>query len=205
MRASIRILTLAAMAAAAASCGDVARTGRAPVTIVINSLTAAPTGGPLKGTQSGTLTSDVITNLISPAPCSAATPCPTIFNDVGLATLSLQAKNVALTPSGVNAVTIDRIHVEYVRADGHNTPGVDVPYAFDGAATATIPATGSATIGFEIVRHNAKEESPLVQLINSSNIITTICRVTFYGHDQAGNEINVTGSIQIDFGNFGDA
>jgi hypothetical protein len=28
--------------------------------------------------------------------------------------------------------------------------------------------------------------------------------VTFYGHDQAGNEVSATGSIQVDFGNFGD-
>jgi hypothetical protein len=28
--------------------------------------------------------------------------------------------------------------------------------------------------------------------------------VTFYGHDQAGNEVTATGAIQIDFGNYGD-
>jgi hypothetical protein len=31
-----------------------------------------------------------------------------------------------------------------------------------------------------------------------------LARVTFYGHDQAGNEVIATGQIQIDFGNFGD-
>jgi len=28
--------------------------------------------------------------------------------------------------------------------------------------------------------------------------------VTFYGTDRVGNDISVTGSIQVDFGNFGD-
>jgi hypothetical protein len=28
--------------------------------------------------------------------------------------------------------------------------------------------------------------------------------VTFYGHDQVGNDVSVMGSIQIDFGNFAD-
>ena len=50
----------------------------------------------------------------------------------------------------------------------------------------------------------AKQESPLVQLISSSTSITTIAEVTFYGRDQVGNDISVTGSIQVDFGNFGD-
>ena len=204
MRVSFRILTLAAVAAAATSCGDVARAGKSPALLVINQLTAAPTGGPNKGSQSGTLLSDVITNITSPTPCTPTAPCPTIFNDVASAVLSLQMKDPTITPSGVNAVTIDRVHIQYVRADGHNVPGQDVPYAFDGAATGTVAPTGTLSLGFEIVRHDAKEESPLVQLINSSNIITTICYVTFYGHDLAGNEISVTGSIQIDFGNFGD-
>jgi len=204
MRANWRILTLVAAAAAAASCGDATKTGRGPVTLVINQLTAANTAGPNKGTQTNTLLSDVITNITSPSPCTPTAPCPTIFNDLGSAVLSIQPKNPTIAPTGVNAVTIDTIHIEYVRADGHNTPGVDVPYPWDGAATGTVPPTGTITIGFEIVRHVEKEEAPLVQLITSSNIITTICHVTFYGHDQAGNEVSVTGSIQIDFGNFGD-
>ena len=68
------------------------------------------------------------------------------------------------TPTEVNAITITRYHVEYIRADGRNTPGVDVPYGFDGAVTVTVSAT--TTFGFQLVRVVAKEESPLVQLKN---------------------------------------
>jgi len=94
--------------------------------------------------------------------------------------------------------------VEYIRADGRNTPGVDVPYAFDSALTGTIPAGGTVTLGFELVRSAAKLESPLVQLKTSPNIINVIARVTFYGADRVGNNVTVMGQIGIEFGNFGD-
>jgi hypothetical protein len=80
-----------------------------------------------------------------------------------------------------------------------------VPYSFDAAATITVPSNGAATVGFEIVRHVAKEESPLIQLRTSATIINTITEVTFYGRDQVGNEVSATATIQINFGNFGDA
>ena len=79
-----------------------------------------------------------------------------------------------------------------------------MPFAFDGAVTGTIPAGGTLTLGFELVRNVAKQESPLVQLKTSSNIISTIATVTFYGADRVGNDIQATGQIQIEFGNFGD-
>jgi len=189
MRLSSRLLILAAVAAAA-SCGDVSRTGRSPVQVVVVHLVAAKGDDPTKFT--GNLTSDVLTN-------------GSVFNDIGSADLIIQAKNLTVAPTSLNQVTIDRVHIEYVRADGHNIQGVDVPFAFDGAATGTLKQDGTiTTLQFELVRHVAKIESPLVQLKNSPNIITTIGQVTFYGHDQAGNEMNVMGQIQIDFGNFAD-
>jgi hypothetical protein len=54
------------------------------------------------------------------------------------------------------------------------------------------------------VRNAAKAESPLVQLKTNGVILTTIADVTFYGRDRVGNDISATGSIQVDFGNFGD-
>ena len=147
----------------------------------------------------------MITLVPSPPPCTAASPCPTIFGDNGTASLQLVSKDVTIQPTTNNQVTITSYHVAYRRTDGHNVQGLDVPYAFDGAATVTVPATGNASIGFVLVRITAKEESPLVQLVsNFGTFITAIADVTFYGTDQVGNAISVTGSIQIDFGNFGD-
>lgn len=208
MRHFKQLAGILALAAASASCGDVVREGKSPVFVVIDSLQAIR-GAAALGQPSGTLTSDVITLVTSPAPCSTTAPCPTIFNDQGRATLRLTPKDIGTsanptTPSPNNEVTIDRYRVRYIRADGRNAPGVDVPYAFDGAATATVPAAGTAQVGFELVRHVAKQEAPLVQLATSATIISTIAEITFYGRDRVGNEVSVTGTITVDFGNFGD-
>ena len=198
-------LGIAVLIASTVSCGDVVRDGSSPVFLTVDSLLGSR-GGPQAGAPSGFLISDVITNVISPAPCSTDTPCPTIFGDAGTVTLRSSARNIVTpsAPTSNNDVTITRVRVEYFRADGRNTPGVDVPYPFDGAVTATVPGGGTATIGFELVRNVAKQESPLIQLRGSPNIITAIARVTFYGQDRTGNQVSVGGQIQIDFGNFGD-
>jgi hypothetical protein len=206
MRNLKRFLALVALGATATSCGDVVRNGRAPSYLVIDSLQGIR-GAATTGTPASTLISDVITNVIAPAPCAQDNPCPTIFGDEGEATMHIALKDPGTatnpsTPTEVNAITITRYHVEYIRADGHNTPGIDVPYGFDGAVTVTVSA--ATTFGFQLVRVAAKQETPLVQLKVSKSVITTIARVTFYGRDQAGNEVTATGSIQVDFGNYGD-
>jgi hypothetical protein len=35
-------------------------------------------------------------------------------------------------------------------------------------------------------------------------VISTIARVTFYGRDQAGREVSVTGQIGVNFSDWGD-
>jgi hypothetical protein len=134
---------------------------------------------------------------------------PTVFNDVGEATFALVLKDpgdpaAPAAPSSLNQITISRYHVAYRRTDGHNTPGVDVPFPFDSAVTLTVPADGTATTGFQIVRHAAKQEAPLAALGANPDIISTIAEVTFYGRDQVGNDVTATGTIGIDFGNFAD-
>jgi hypothetical protein len=108
------------------------------------------------------------------------------------------------SPSLLNQVTVNRYSVKYRRADGHNVPGVDVPYDFDSAFTMTVPATGVGEAAFQIVRHSAKREAPLRALAFNGDKISTIAEVTFYGRDQAGNEISATGYMGIDFGDFAD-
>jgi hypothetical protein len=208
MKRMIRLFPIAVAVAASVSCGSVVRDGRAPVYLVIDQLQGIR-GAASAGTPSSTLVSDVITNIVTPAPCTAEAPCPTIFGDNGSVTLRAPLKDVVSTttpaaPTTNNEVTVTRYHVEYIRTDGRNTPGVDVPYAFDGAATGTIPAGGTMSLGFVLVRNSAKQESPLIQLRNNPLIITAIAKVTFYGTDRVGHDVNVTGQIQIDFGNFGD-
>jgi hypothetical protein len=208
IRPVFRIAVLASLAVSAVACGDVARSGRAPVYLVIDSI-GARAGGATTGPLTSFLLSDVLTLITQPAPCSSTSPCPTIFNDSGEATFHIELKDIGSAaapsaPTSNNQVTITRYHVAYHRADGRNSPGVDVPYGFDGGGTVTVPAGGTATLGFELVRHTAKQEAPLAQLASNPASILTLAEVTFYGSDLVGNEIQATGTIQVNFGNFAD-
>jgi hypothetical protein len=198
----VRLAVIGGLLAASNGCGDVVRQGRSPVFVVIDTLSAARGNTPQ--TLAANLLSDVLTNVTQPPPCTTATPCPTTFNDVGVAVLSLAMKDVSVAPTTNNQVTIHRYRVDYARTDGRNIAGVDVPYGFDGATTVTIPPGGTASVGFEIVRNAAKQEAPLVQLINGANILDTIATVTFYGTDQVGNAVSVSGTIRVSFANFAD-
>jgi hypothetical protein len=202
----IRFFVAAGLVAASVSCGSVARQGRGGSFIVIDSLQGVR-GAASPAPAAPVLLSDVITNVIAPAPCTATAPCPTVFNDVGVASMRILMKDAGsvtpTTPTAINDITLSRYRVEYTRADGRNTPGVDVPFPFDGIITVTV-TSAPTIVGFDLVRHQAKEESPLVQLISSPMIVTGLAKVTFWGRDQAGNEVTVVGNIQINFGNFGD-
>ncbi|MCX6544174.1 MAG: hypothetical protein NTV05_07130 [Acidobacteria bacterium] len=181
----IVILTLAAISA----CGQVNSTGRSASYLIMDSLQGAPGGGTGSGTFSSTLPSDVV----------AANGG--IYSDLGEATLRVELKD-ASSPSGPsNSVTVTRYHVSFRRSDGRNTQGVDVPYAFDGAATATISAGGSTPLDFVLVRAQAKAESPLMGLRGTGGaiFISTLADVTFYGQDQNGRQVSVTGTISVNF------
>ncbi len=81
-----------------------------------------------------------------------------------------------------------------------------MPYPFDGGVTASVGGTASTTMGFTLVRVQAKEEAPLMALIGGggAHVISTIAEVTFYGTDQAGRAVSVTGRISVDFDDWGD-
>ena len=181
-------------------CGEFVRQSRSPSQIVIERLlTARGVGAVPTDFVSGPLLSDV------------PDIGETTFDDFGQATLRLILRDPGpsgspTAPSNLNDVTITRYTVTYTRAggrDGQNTPGVDVPRPIDGAMTLTLPVDGSVAEGaFELVRHVAKLEAPLAALGSGSRILTMIAEVTFYGHDQAGNELSATGNVQITFANF---
>jgi hypothetical protein len=190
-----------ALSAGMAGCGsEMVRDSQSPVRLVVNSLEVD---------KQSTLLSDVIRLVRQPAPCTAQSPCPSVFNDMAVVQLSIQLRDIGVptspsSPSTLNQITINRYRVKYRRADGHNTPGVDVPYDFDSALTVTVPPSGSAESAFQLVRHSAKEEAPLAALRYTDDIISTIAEVTFYGRDQVGNEVSASASIGIDFGDFAD-
>jgi hypothetical protein len=203
-----RFIAVVAVAATTVSCGTVGTSrGRGSSFVVIDSLQGIR-GAASIGSPASTLISDVITNVVSPAPCSAAAPCPTVFGDNGQAAMHIAMKDAGsatpTTPTELQNITLSRYRVVYTRSDGRNTPGVDVPQPFDGFVTVTV-TPGGTSFAFSLVRVQAKQEPPLVLLKNPlSGTITEFAAVTFYGTDQTGAEVSVTGTIQIDFGNFGD-
>ena len=64
----------------------------------------------------------------------------------------------------LNQVTFTEYRVEYRLNDGRRQPGVDVPFPISSALTFTVPAAGTVTAAFELVRNLAKREAPLLAL-----------------------------------------
>jgi hypothetical protein len=198
-----RVPLAVAALVAVTSCGRVPQAGDSNSYLVITSLVGASGASPSKLTS--TVDSDVVT-FVSQSVGGQTVSVPTYFPDPGQATFSLVMRDPTNTsPSPVNFITISRYHVSYIRSDGRNTQGVDVPYAFDGAATTTVNSTGG-TAAFTLVRVQAKQEAPLQALGagGGSGVISMLAQVTFYGSDQAGHDVSVTGTIGVDFANWGD-
>ena len=186
---------LFALAIATAACGDLTRQGTASSYLIVSSLQGA--SGATPNELGGSVFSDVIT---------VVDDVPTVFNDIGQVEFQLGLKNAGPTgnpntPTTNNAITVNRYRVRFIRSDGRNTPGMDVPYGFDGAFTVTVLDKASA--GFNLVRNQAKREAPLSALLDGGHI-STIAEVTFYGFDQTGREVSATAQISVNFGNFGD-
>jgi hypothetical protein len=194
--ARIRLAGALACAVLASSCGDNSRQGTGSSYLILTGLSAE--SGAKPGEFKSFLLSDVVT---------VVDDVVTLFNDPGQATFKVALKDPGPPaspnePTINNAITLTQYHVEYIRSDGHNVQGVDVPFAFDGVLSTMISDT--ATVGFQLVRHSAKQEAPLAALAFSNQPLTTLARVTFYGHDQAGRQVSVSGSIEITFWNFAD-
>lgn len=178
-----------------AGCTAVQREGQASSYVIMQSLQGA--SGAKPDTFGGTLASDVQT---------VVDDSPTVFEDPGRVVLQLAMKNpVGPEPSSANFVTFNRYRVTFSRADGRNTPGVDVPYPFDGAVTATV-TDQAVTVGFTLVRVQAKLENPLLLLRGGGGALalSTIAQVTLYGADQTGREVTVSGNISVTFADWGD-
>lgn len=208
---AMRPLLAAVYVLSTASCGsELLRTGHTPMLLIVEQISGASGSDP--GTFASPLLSDV--RAIVDAEVNGVTvQQPTIFNDLGRATISSERKDqsdlvggLSQVTSPLNRITLTRYRVIYRRADGRNTPGVDVPFGFDGALSTTIPPEGSADVVFDLVRHSSKSEPPLANLAGGGGLrfINAIAEVTFFGRDQNGNETMATGFIDVIFGDFGD-
>lgn len=190
---AVRLLA-ATLLVGTASCGDAVRQGEGSSYLIIQALEAASGAEPDE--FQGVLFSDILT---------IVEEIPTVFADNGRVTFRLGMKDpvLATSPTQANFITVNRYRVRFIRADGRNMPGVDVPYGFDGGLTVTVGEGDTVGI-FELVRHIAKAEAPLAALTVNGVVISTIAEVTFYGTDQTGREVSAVGRITVNFGNFGD-
>jgi len=188
-----RIGVLALAIAVGPSCGDQTRAGKGSSYLIIENLLGVTSDD----SEVNVLQSDVLT-------------FGGVFEDGGIVSMRLALKDPGSAqspnnPTPNNFITVTRYQVVYKRADGRNTPGVDVPYPFDGAISFTA-VTGTTSATFVLVRAQAKLEAPLMALryVGGSLLISTIAEVTFYGHDQTGTPVSVTGKIGVNFGDWAD-
>ena len=196
-----RLIVGAACVVTASACGsEMLRTGRSPVYLVVDSVETEQGGGAAQ--TSSFLQSDV------------ALADGSVFNDNVTLTIRAVAKNPSIPTTAINAVTLTRYHVNFIRTDGRNTPGVDVPYGFDGAVNATIAAGSTSEVAFELIRHQMKLEPPLKNLagfnaagsrsVSGQGFLSVIAEMTLYGRDQNGNEVTAKASVDVHFANFAD-
>jgi hypothetical protein len=181
--------------------------GKSPAYLIVTSMEAASGAEP---ERTGSVLSSDVQTLVSTTINGQQVKVPTVYEDTGLVSLRLALKDPGsidspTTPSVANFITLNRYHVKFIRADGRNVQGVDVPYEFDGALTATV-GTGVTSVGFSLVRIQAKFEAPLRALVGGGGAValSTIAEITFYGADQAGREVAATGTIGVNFADWGD-
>jgi hypothetical protein len=205
-RVAVRVLA-GAFALVLAGCTKGQLEGVATSYLILESMQGAAGATPTQ--FGGSLPSDVLT-FVKQTIDGVEVRVPTVFEDVGQVRFRLALKDPGTPdtpniPSSTNFITVTRYRVTYVRADGRNTPGVDVPYPFDGGLTSTVTTAGSVAT-FSLVRLQSKLEAPLQALIGNGGAIaiSTIAEITFYGTDQAGRAVSVTGRLFINFADWGD-
>jgi hypothetical protein len=140
--------------------------------------------------------------------CSGSGGTCSTTNDNASLTLQLLSKNPNLVnPGPFNNVQITHYKVEYLRSDGRNIEGEDVPFFISGNLTATVTTLGPVEISINVVRHQAKEEAPLRNLneFGGADIITTSARITLFGTTTNGKVVSAVGFLEIVFGDFADA
>lgn len=134
---------------------------------------------------------------------SSGAVCP----DLVKVRLENHFKNPAVTgTSFVNDYVVERYEVHYIRSDGRNTEGVDVPFSITGNVSQEVINASDAELLLEVVRRQAKFEPPLRNLVGGGSIIVTMfADITLHARTTTGTVLNpVSGRLQIDFADFAD-
>jgi hypothetical protein len=132
--------------------------------------------------------------------------------DLAPVTLAVRSKNPRITtvPQVAMAVFVERYEISYYRSDGRGVEGVDVPYRISGnLSTAVDVGTGSGqnvTVSLEVVRLQAKLEPPLLNLRGGgqAQVLSCFAQITIHGKTVAGEAVESTGTLQINFADYAD-
>lgn len=147
----------------------------------------------------------------TPLDSDVAISTGTICADLVTVRLENHFKDPAITSSGFhNDYTVERYEVHYVRSDGRNVEGVDVPYAITGNVAQEVINSADAELKLEVVRRQAKLEPPLRNLVTvpggGALVLTLFADITLHARTTTGVVLNpVSGRLQIDFADFVDA
>jgi hypothetical protein len=199
MRAKAIVMVVGLVALTATGCvPDWAKRGEAPTVLLMTTVNG--------GTA---VTSDV--------KLSNGVVCPDF--------IVLRVENHGKNPNGPTTgfrgdMTVERYEVRYLRSDGRNVEGVDVPYRITGSLAQEIREEDAATVNLELVRRQAKLEPPLSNLRGPvggsggtditngapiANVVTMFAEITVWARSTILRTTNsVSGRVQIDFGDFND-
>lgn len=196
MRATYLLATCLAMSVACTP--DYAQENRSPVLLIIEGVTAVAGGA---GTGGALLLSDVL------EPDGNG-----VFNDNVTLSLRNVPKNqqAGIVFASVTDILVESFQVRYIRSDGLDVEGVDVPFSITGAVTSLIPVNGTGSVSFEVVRHQAKREPPLANIgvrgatiSGGARALTVFAKITLYGRTVAGQAVKSNeASLEIGFGDF---
>lgn len=203
---AVLLLALAGGVAGSTSCTSAVRQGDGSTYLIIDRLEGVEGQSGDAGTV---LRSDVVA-IVTEQIDGEEVRFPVIFEDLGTVTLRLALKDIGTpesptAPTTNNLVTVNRYRVTFRRTDGRNTPGVDVPHPFEGAFTVTVGSEPTEA-SFTLVRIASKSEPPLRALRGGGGLfsISTIAEITFYGQDQTGHAVAVTGQLGVEFADWAD-
>lgn len=174
-------------------CSKVENVTNSATKLIVESIT----GEDLEGNEgSSVIYSDVVTSTGS------------VFNDIAVAQLRVEPLDPLQTPTTFyQDAVIDQVDISYSRTDGLTGEGINVPYSFSQQIYARVAIGMITEVSFVIITHNAKAESPLVELINlgQEHILKLEARITFHSKDLAGNRLQpIVGGVSIWCGNFAD-
>lgn len=140
----------------------------------------------------------------------------TVVSDSVALAIAVRFKNpnIATVPQIPSAVVIERYEIKYRRSDGRGVEGQDVPFSISGNLTAAfdVKTSGTDPLTIEVVRAQAKLEPPLRNLrgvipgttLGGAFIVTMFADITLHGRTISGQTVTGSGSLQIDFADYGD-